>query len=269
MSSVQGTTALAVVNGERACIFWSELADHTRNRATAYMRGRLWITATAAATVSRLSIGILSDFVSPYVLAASTLMTSALATFFLWGFASTTFAPFLVYSIIFGLVCGGFTSVNSGVVKDLVGDDLKQAGFLFGFISLSRGFGNIMTVSLRLDRILRSRRVAALPLKTKESSHTLEECTNRGRCGTISDVGCRFFFYFPVTDLVGSSCQAGHCGPQTELRLQDELRVHRPLLRWHPSGIRGAQRRRYSSTAKAKEGRVVDSPCLSVPRSSV
>lgn len=92
-------------------------------------------------------MGILADYTSPYTLAAISLTSSGLAVFLLWGLASTSFAPLVVFSVAFGLSAGGFTSLGSGLAKDLAGNDLKQSHFIFGLISMTRGLGNVLTVS--------------------------------------------------------------------------------------------------------------------------
>lgn len=68
-------------------------------------------------------MGILSDYLSPYNLAAITIGASGLAVFLLWGLASTAYGPFLAFSAAFGLVAGGFSGLVTGFVKEFAGND--------------------------------------------------------------------------------------------------------------------------------------------------
>ncbi|GAA5878126.1 hypothetical protein JCM3774_004303 [Rhodotorula dairenensis] len=46
---------------------------------------------------------------------------SAIAVSILWGVASTTFAPLIVFALVMGLCSGGWTSLYSAIIKSLVG----------------------------------------------------------------------------------------------------------------------------------------------------
>lgn len=80
----------------------------------------------ATAVVSRVSIGILSDRMSPHIIGACTLGAATLAVFILWGVTSTSFAPLLVFSLALGLAAGGWTSLYSRVISDAASEHSRR-----------------------------------------------------------------------------------------------------------------------------------------------
>ena len=64
-------------------------------------------------------MGALSDRVSLWLLATSTLMFSSISTFMLWGLAGSATAGILVFGVIYGLVAGGWSSLWNGFVKPI------------------------------------------------------------------------------------------------------------------------------------------------------
>ncbi|KAJ7741366.1 MFS general substrate transporter [Mycena metata] len=102
----------------------------------------------AAAVVGRLLMGYLSDKFNPWILALTTLLTTSAATFVLWGVLSHSFAGLLTFSIAYGSVASGWTSVYIGFVKPVAKDDPVLTTKLFGYLLLSRGIGNILSTPL-------------------------------------------------------------------------------------------------------------------------
>ncbi|KAJ7160123.1 MFS general substrate transporter [Mycena filopes] len=102
----------------------------------------------AGAVVGRLLIGFLSDKLNPWMLALITLLTTSAATFILWGVLSHSFAGLLTFSIVYGSVASGWTSVYIGFVKPVAKDDPALTTTLFGYLLLSRGIGNILSTPL-------------------------------------------------------------------------------------------------------------------------
>lgn len=76
---------------------------------------------TASGTIARLASGVLADYFPPFRIAAISLTLSGLAAFLIWGLAATTFGALMAFSTVFGLAATGFTSLASGVIKDLAG----------------------------------------------------------------------------------------------------------------------------------------------------
>lgn len=79
------------------------------------------VIIAASGTLSRLGAGMLADYVSPFQVAAVSLSLASLTVFLLWGLASTNFGALVAFSAVFGLVATGFTSLATGVIKDLAG----------------------------------------------------------------------------------------------------------------------------------------------------
>lgn len=75
-----------------------------------------------ASVVGRLSLGILSDRVDTWLLAFTTLMSSAIAVFVLWGLLSYSFAGILFYGIAYGCLAGGFTSLWTGFTRPVASE---------------------------------------------------------------------------------------------------------------------------------------------------
>ncbi|KAJ7133628.1 major facilitator superfamily domain-containing protein [Mycena epipterygia] len=98
--------------------------------------------------MSRLSIGYLSDKVNPWILALSTLLTTSVTTFILWGVLSHSLAGLLVFGIAYGGVAGGWSSLWTGFVKPIANDDPVMATTLYGYLLLSRGIGNIVSTPI-------------------------------------------------------------------------------------------------------------------------
>ncbi|KAM0793095.1 hypothetical protein ACM66B_000576 [Microbotryomycetes sp. NB124-2] len=100
------------------------------------------------AVISRIVIGIASDRISPHIIGASTLTAACFAVLLLWGLASTSFVPLLVFSLALGLAAGGWTSLYSSVIQEAAKDDVRLGQTLFGLISFTRGLGSITTAPI-------------------------------------------------------------------------------------------------------------------------
>ncbi|GAA5892475.1 hypothetical protein JCM6882_005625 [Rhodosporidiobolus microsporus] len=98
-----------------------------------------------AAVLSRVALGILSDKHSPHSLGFGTMLFSSVAVFIVWGVASTSLAPLLVFSLVLGLGAGGWTSLYSAIIKSCVENDPSLSSHLFSLISLTRGLGSLLS----------------------------------------------------------------------------------------------------------------------------
>ncbi|KAI0322404.1 major facilitator superfamily domain-containing protein [Amylostereum chailletii] len=101
-----------------------------------------------AGLVSRLTLGTLSDYFSPWLLALSTLAATSLVTFLLWGFAGHVVAGVLVYGMLYGMLAGGFSSLWTAFVRPVAKDDLSLYVTLFGYLMFSRGLGNVLSTPI-------------------------------------------------------------------------------------------------------------------------
>ncbi|KAJ3013472.1 hypothetical protein HKX48_005742 [Thoreauomyces humboldtii] len=102
----------------------------------------------AAAVVSRLLMGFLSDRISPHMLGGVTLLTSSLAILLLWGVASVNLVALISFSVAFGAVSGGWTSLWSANIKEIVAEDKPSSLALYGLLSTTRGLGNVLVAPI-------------------------------------------------------------------------------------------------------------------------
>ncbi|KAH8809546.1 MFS general substrate transporter [Flagelloscypha sp. PMI_526] len=101
-----------------------------------------------SSVVGRVGLGYLSDVVNPMVLAISQLLATSILTFVLWGVFSSNFAGLLVFSMAYGAVAGGWSSLWSGFVRPIAKDDLHLTNNMFGLLLLTRGIGNILSTPI-------------------------------------------------------------------------------------------------------------------------
>ncbi|KAI1114409.1 major facilitator superfamily domain-containing protein [Nemania sp. NC0429] len=99
--------------------------------------------------------GYLSDDDNRYLPVSATTVTavsalsSALAAFFLWGFASRgSLAQLLLFSVTFGFFAGGYSATWGGVINELEGEAARwneavDAGMLYGLLNGARGIGYV------------------------------------------------------------------------------------------------------------------------------
>src|SRR5258708_2523422 len=72
----------------------------------------------AAAVVSRLVMGALSDKFSPHLLGCATTILSSLSVFLVWGVASTSFPPLILFGVCFGTFASGWSSLFMRICGD-------------------------------------------------------------------------------------------------------------------------------------------------------
>ncbi|GAA5853573.1 hypothetical protein JCM8547_002510 [Rhodosporidiobolus lusitaniae] len=105
----------------------------------------LLASVNGASVLSRVTLGILSDKHSPHALGFYTMLFASTSVFLIWGLAPTSFAPLLVFSILIGLLAGGWTSLYSAIIKSCVANDPSLTSHLFSLISLTRGLGSLLS----------------------------------------------------------------------------------------------------------------------------
>ncbi|EIM81623.1 MFS general substrate transporter, partial [Stereum hirsutum FP-91666 SS1] len=98
-----------------------------------------------ATVFSQLGLGLLSDYVSPWLLASLTLSAASLATFMFWGVAGHAVAGLFVFGATYGLLAGGFSSLYTAFVRPIAKDDVSLSVNLFGILLFSRGLGNVLS----------------------------------------------------------------------------------------------------------------------------
>ena len=68
---------------------------------------------------------------------------ATLSVFLLWGF-STSFPLLCVFSLVYGLFAGGFTSTYTGSIQEVKrADNRAEAGLVFGLLAAGRGIGSV------------------------------------------------------------------------------------------------------------------------------
>ncbi len=70
-----------------------------------------------ASVLGRLSMGYLSDKFNPWFLGMSTLFSTSLATFILWGVLSQSLAGLLAFGAAYGILAGSWTCLWTGFVS--------------------------------------------------------------------------------------------------------------------------------------------------------
>ncbi|KAF7314668.1 hypothetical protein MKEN_00940700 [Mycena kentingensis (nom. inval.)] len=135
-----------------------------------------------ASIVGRLSIGVLSDKLNPWLLALTTLVATAAATFVLWGVLSSSLAGLLAFGIAYGSVAGGWSSLWTGFVRPLAHDDATASTTLYGYLLLSRGIGNIVSTPI-------AARLYSSAASSAAGSYSVNGTVHHGHKLTGFDVG--------------------------------------------------------------------------------
>ncbi|KAG8691385.1 hypothetical protein FRC11_004498 [Ceratobasidium sp. 423] len=117
-----------------------KLGDSQASLALALLNG--------SSVISRVALGHLSDIFNPWVLTTLTLAATSVATFVLWGALVTTIGTLSVYSILFGALAGGYSSLWTGFVRPIARDDTTAATSMLGMLMLSRGLGNVLSTPI-------------------------------------------------------------------------------------------------------------------------
>ncbi|KAI5896482.1 MFS general substrate transporter [Schizophyllum commune H4-8] len=101
-----------------------------------------------ASVVGGMVMGYLSDHFNAWLLALSSLVATALATFVLWGVLGNTFAGLIAFGIAYGIVAGSFSSLFLSFARMYAKEDPTNSTTLFGYISLGRGIGNVLSTPI-------------------------------------------------------------------------------------------------------------------------
>lgn len=104
-----------------------------------------------ASVLAGFAAGWLSDRYNIWVLAILSLLLSAVATFVLWGVAASSFTGVLIYGVAHGLTAGGWSSLWSGFVRPVAGNDAGLATTMFSLLLFTRGMGNIVSTPITTE----------------------------------------------------------------------------------------------------------------------
>ncbi|KAL1671781.1 major facilitator superfamily domain-containing protein [Schizophyllum commune] len=134
LDSLQSAAVLAALNGE-AFFF----LNNTKKTDISAIQVLLSSVACSWAT---------SDHFNAWLLALSSLVATALATFVLWGVLGNTFAGLIAFGIAYGIVAGSFSSLFLSFARMYAKEDPTNSTTLFGYISLGRGIGNVLSTPI-------------------------------------------------------------------------------------------------------------------------
>ncbi|KAI0635227.1 MFS general substrate transporter [Trametes polyzona] len=119
------------------------IASFTQTLATPLAATVALALFNSAGVVGQVALGYLTDRVPyPWVMCASAL-GSALAAFFLWGFAA---GPALIYpfAVVFGALSGGFSSVWPNAAVDCAGRSPENADITYAGTALFKGVSAVV-----------------------------------------------------------------------------------------------------------------------------
>ena len=90
-------------------------------------------------------LGSLIDRVHVTTVVIISTIGATLSVFLLWGFSSSL--PLLcIFSLVYGLFAGGFSSTFTGVIQEVKKIDHRaEAGLVFGFMAAGRGVGSVVS----------------------------------------------------------------------------------------------------------------------------
>ncbi|KAL1673464.1 major facilitator superfamily domain-containing protein [Schizophyllum commune] len=101
-----------------------------------------------ASVFGGLYMGYLSDRFNSWALALGSLITTCLATFILWGVVGNTFAGLIAFGIVYGVVAGGFSTLWTTFARTYAKEEPGLSSTLFGYISMCRGIGNVLSTPI-------------------------------------------------------------------------------------------------------------------------
>lgn len=90
-------------------------------------------------------LGFLSDRLHITTVILISTIGATISVFLLWGF-STSFPLLCIFSLVYGLFAGGFTSTYTGSIQEVKrADDRAEAGLVFGLLAAGRGIGSVVS----------------------------------------------------------------------------------------------------------------------------
>ena len=121
------------------------LPTYARSAGLSAVAGTVLVAlANAASVFGTILLGTCIDrFHVTTVIFIST-VGATLSIFFLWGFA-VSLPVLCIFSLVYGLFAGGYSTTNTGVLKEFQSQDRSaDAGMIFGFLGAGRGIGNVI-----------------------------------------------------------------------------------------------------------------------------
>jgi sugar phosphate permease len=101
----------------------------------------------------QVTIGYFSDHVNFHILLVGSSICSAIVAFLHWGF-SNSFSTLLAFSILYGLVAGGYSVLYCRFVTALTDDPIGL--FVYSVFEFERGLGSILAGPVSTSLVLKS-----------------------------------------------------------------------------------------------------------------
>lgn len=89
--------------------------------------------------ISRIGTGFLTDKFSPWTLGCLIATTTSLAVFVFWGLLSGSYAGLLAFSIAYGTVAGGWSSLFTGFVQPHASENFASSYLLYAYVYFIQG----------------------------------------------------------------------------------------------------------------------------------
>ncbi|KAJ7646869.1 MFS general substrate transporter [Roridomyces roridus] len=123
-----------------------------------------------ASVVGRLSMGYLADKFNPWILALTSLFGTSIITFILWGVFSHSLPGLLAFGLAYGSSASGWTSLWTSFIRPLAKDDPGLSTSIYGYLSLSRGIGNIVSAPISAKLYSVANNVTSLGVERSSST---------------------------------------------------------------------------------------------------
>lgn len=122
------------------------LPSYARTLGLSSVSGTVTVSLFNTTSVfSQVILGFLSDRLHITTVILISTIGATISVFLLWGF-STSLPLLCIFSLVYGLFAGGFTSTYTGSIQAVKrADDRAEAGLIFGLLAAGRGIGSIVS----------------------------------------------------------------------------------------------------------------------------
>jgi len=97
-----------------------------------------------ATIFGQIVLGLASDHMDVHIPLFFSSFASGLSVYLLWGL-SKSFAPLVMFALVYGMAAGGYSVLWSRFSTRVVGEDSAMMMTLFGLFSFGRGVGSILS----------------------------------------------------------------------------------------------------------------------------
>ena len=122
------------------------LPSYARSLGLTSISGTLTVSLFNTTSIfSQVILGLLSDRLHITTVILISTIGATMSVFLLWGF-STSLPLLCIFSLVYGLFAGGFTSTYTGSMKEVMrADDLAESGLVLGWLAAGRGIGSVLS----------------------------------------------------------------------------------------------------------------------------